>query len=1381
MRLALGSRMLSRFGAGSCDLRWSVWPIVHSLLLNTIDTGKRLAANCRRVSLRISTTLFVSIFAGFSILSTAAQSVYPEAYTFTTLAGYPGEGSADGVGSDAQFFFPACIASDKAGNIYVADTDNNTIRRITPSGLVSTIAGIPGVFGHVDGPASLAQFSVPTGVAVDAATNIFVAEANFIRRITPAGTGWIVTTIAGSGQVGSTDGMGPVASFFYPRGLALDNSGNIYVADSGNSSLRKISPVETNWMVTTIAGSVLNRGSADGTNSAAEFGFGSDGLPIGLSVDASSNIYVPDYGNNNIRKVTPIGTNWIVSTIAGLAGNYGMTDGSNSTARFRLPLSVAVDDSNNIYVADCVNSIIRKIRPVGTNWVVSTLAGSTNGFIGYSDGIGISSQFRFPEGVAVDRKGNILVADTGNNLIRKINSADVVVTVAGSAQSAQSVDGSRSVARFNRPRAVAVDASGDVFVTDHDNSTIRKVTAAGAVSTIAGIAGSSGYIDGVFDTARFDFPEGVAVDNSGNIYVADGSSIIRKITPTYIVSTLAGSPYILGSMDGTNSVARFASPQGIAVDTHGAVYVADTGNSTIRKLTPAGTNWVVTTIAGLAGMQGSSDGTNDTARFNNPSGLVVDGSGCIYVADTGNNTIRKILPIGTNWMVTTLAGNPSVTNSYGDQNGACVDGTGTNALFSRPSDISLDNGGNLYVVESATIRKINPAAQVITLAGTHLNVGSVDGTGEAARFYDPRGIAVDSAGNVYVADTSNNTIRKGTFTAYGAANQVAYSPPAMNSSLTVALLPPMANGQWRFPWELSWRDSGTTASNLVAGNYPIQLRNVPDYVTVPPGNPIPVTNNGLTSVSFQYYPTIDSVETNNSVGSLTVNIGPSPPPGVGWRFLGAGGSYFPSGFTTNLPAGIYLIEFEPVDEFSQPPNQQVQVIGGATTTLAESYLLATTHLPNGVLLPTPVPANQITDSVNYPFAFNGQLQSDVEVGYGSGVAVLPNVVLTAAHIVFNDQTLSYVSQVYWRGQEEAGTFEPQPQMARSYCVLTDYAGRRTNDVRGGLGPDQSSPQSRNLDVAALYFPQPVAGGGYGGYLPSDATPNTWLTSTSLKMLVGYPVDGSQFGKADIVPGLMYQTQPQPYPLSLATDPVDNQQVYAAPWFLSYPGNSGGPLYVQLNGYYYPAGVYLGTLYNGTQPYASAIRAINSDVVNLITNAAALGDSGTNSTGGGVILLTPGASSLFRLGYFSIQFAPSNTVDAGAAWRILELTNTAYYSNSAIFGLPTGHYTLSFRPLATYLTPTNRPLQLTDNVTNVIAAIYMTLQPTASALNATAGTASLLFTNAPLGQSYAIERSTNLENWLPLATNHVAADGTLRFTNSGLNNVPNAFYRARLVP
>src|SRR5208282_2258121 len=270
------------------------------------------------------------------------------------------------------------------------------------------------------------------------------------------------------------------------------------------------------------------------------------------------------------------------------------------------------------------------------------------------------------------------------------------------------------------------------------------------------------------------------------------------------------------------------------------------------------------------------------------------------------------------------------------------------------------------------------------------------------------------------------------------------------------------------------------------------------------------------------------------------------------------------GYSTNLLRGTYLIEFAPVSGFITPPTLSVQVVLRYPTVLSITYLLASPP-PAGVLLPVPVRSGNIRDLAGYPFGYNGQLQTDV--GYGSGVAVETNVVLTAAHLIFDDQTLSYVGAAYWFFEEETGVFEPEPLQARGWYVLSGYAEQRTNDVLGGLGPDQSSPQSRNFDVAALYFLSPVADGAYGGYLPSDATPNSWLTGKAEKMLVGYPVDGSQFGFTNIVNGQMYEIGPQPYPLSQATDPVVDQQVYTASWLLSYPGNSGGPFYVKFDGYY----------------------------------------------------------------------------------------------------------------------------------------------------------------------------------------------------------------------
>ena len=267
-----------------------------------------------------------------------------------------------------------------------------------------------------------------------------------------------------------------------------------------------------------------------------------------------------------------------------------------------------------------------------------TLAG-TAGSSGSTDGTGSAARFDTPYGVAVDTAGNVFVADTFNHTIRKTTSVGVVTTLAGLAGSSGSTDGTGSAARFYYPTGVSVDTSGNVFVADSFNNTIRKVTSSGVVTTLAGLAGSSGSTDGTGSAARFGQPIGASVDTAGNVFVADTyNDTIRKVTSVGVVTTLAGSAGSSGSTDGTGSAARFSLPYGVAVDTAGNVFVADNANHTIRKITSAG---VVTTLAGLAGSNGSTDGTGSAARFSSPLGVAVDTAGNVFVADSSNDTIRS--------------------------------------------------------------------------------------------------------------------------------------------------------------------------------------------------------------------------------------------------------------------------------------------------------------------------------------------------------------------------------------------------------------------------------------------------------------------------------------------------------------------------------------------------------------------------------------------------------------------------------------------------------------------------------------------------------------------------------------------------------------------
>jgi hypothetical protein len=405
---------------------------------------------------------------------------------------------------------------------------------------------------------------------------------------------------------------------------------------------------------TTLAGNPASSGSANGTNSSAQFSF-----PAGVAVDSLGNLYVADQFNYTIRKITPIGTNWVVSTIAGTVGEYvnpghTLANGTNSHAWFNTPTGIVADGAGNLYVADQGDNVIREIVPVGTNWVTTTLAGAVNGVPG-------------------------------------------------------SANGANTVARFNQPTGIALDAFTNLYVADQANDTIRKITPSGTnwgVATIAGEAGHAGTNDGLNNAASFNAPSGVAVDYLGRVFVADlQNSIIRLLAPSgtnWIVTTIAGQSQNPGYLDGAGTNAEFLQPSGVAVDLNDNVYVADQYNSVIRMLTPVAgtTNWNVSTIGGQAQNPGSSNGLGTNALFYYPYGLAVDSSGNLYIADTDNNTIRKgTLPFMTfNFL-------PPITFAQGQFNASITGAAGQMFVVQASTDLA-----NWLPIWTNTINGASPAA-----------------------------------------------------------------------------------------------------------------------------------------------------------------------------------------------------------------------------------------------------------------------------------------------------------------------------------------------------------------------------------------------------------------------------------------------------------------------------------------------------------------------------------------------------------------------------------------------------------------------------------------------------------------------------------------------
>jgi len=347
-------------------------------------------------------------------------------------------------------------------------------------------------------------------------------------------------------------------------------------AEGGFNGTRPVVLTVSEFGVETLSGQPNVRGNADGFGALALFSF-----PMGIAVDRAGNKYIADTGNHTIRKVSPTG---LVSTLAGLAGVAGRVDGVGQEARFDMPVGITVDSAGVVYVVDQFDSTIRRITPDGA---VTTLQ------VGLADPantteVAPNPGLNHPSGIAADCFGNLYIADTGNNTIRKMAPDGSLSTLAGANGAPGAADGQGAAARFNAPFGIAVDLDGNVYVADQVNSTIRKVTADGMVTTIAGIAGDPGSTNGIGPAAQLSNPAGLAVDAAGNLYVADrGNSTIRKIDPAGNVSTLAGVAGIEGSSDGGFSDALFSFPVGVAVDFSGVVYVADSNANTVRMIRSA--------------------------------------------------------------------------------------------------------------------------------------------------------------------------------------------------------------------------------------------------------------------------------------------------------------------------------------------------------------------------------------------------------------------------------------------------------------------------------------------------------------------------------------------------------------------------------------------------------------------------------------------------------------------------------------------------------------------------------------------------------------------------------------------------------------------------
>jgi uncharacterized protein (TIGR03437 family) len=579
----------------------------------------------------------------------------------TGVAGFSGDG---GPATAAQLNLPYGLAADLAGYIYVADLGNDRVRRIGPDGVIVTVAGNGNRGSSGDGgAATAAQLLTPRNVVVDAVGNLYFSEfdGHRVRKVTPDGR---ISTVAGTGVAGfSPDGFSAVnAQLAFPAGLAADRFGALYIADSGNGRVRKIS----SGIISTYLGDPLKT---------------SLGTPLAIAVDMAGTLYVADSGNRVVCSYTTAGA-WTnatgttqltaphdlavdlngvlyiadatrilklasgqIRTVAGDGYLHAIGDGGLATdALLSQPSAIALNGAGSLYIADTGTQRVRQVLPTG---VIQTLAGT--GVAGYvSDNVMASSTtLNLPMGVALDAAGDIVIADTWNQRIRQVTADGRIHNLVGTGKpgvGAESLPPAQTA--LSEPGGVCIDRGGTLFVVDTFNHRVLQAAPQALVVTAAGngTAGDAGD-GGPARLAELNKPSACARDSAGNLFIADTSNHrIRKVAPSGAISSVAGigTAGFSGDEGGPATAAAISAPRGVVVDDNGNIFIADTGNQRIRQVTPDG---VIHTIAGQAAAGFSGDGgLAVSAQINSPGGLYLDGAGDLYFADTGNNRVRRLVP-----------------------------------------------------------------------------------------------------------------------------------------------------------------------------------------------------------------------------------------------------------------------------------------------------------------------------------------------------------------------------------------------------------------------------------------------------------------------------------------------------------------------------------------------------------------------------------------------------------------------------------------------------------------------------------------------------------------------------------------------------------------
>jgi uncharacterized protein (TIGR03437 family) len=778
----------------------------------------------------------------------------------TSRPGYSGDG---GLALNAQLNNPSGLAVDRFGNLYVADGNNYRIRRISAAGIITTIAGN----GLVDlsrpprdgGPAVTTGLRDILALAIDSDGNVFFADeyANEgrIRRIS---TGGIISTVAGGGLDSPGDGeIATLAKLVYPDGLTIDGDGNLFLSDNVDRRVRK---VDSQGIMTTIAGTGSTGLSGDG-GPAREAQLAG---PAGLSLDGKGNLYIADRGNYRVRKVSP---NGVISTFAG-GGKAFPGDGMHATlvnfcGDAQSLSGLSTDSDGNLYVAACW---IQKITPDG---VLSNVAGNGNYSFGGDGGPPTNAQFFGPTDVGVDSDGNLFIADYGNNRVRKVGLDGIITTVAGNDNFGYGGDGGPAVqALLNFPGKIALDRSGDLFITDTVNLRIRRVSPDGTITTFAG-NGKSGFSpDGTTALGANINPGAITFDNEGNLVLVDGNTV-RKVGSDGIISTVAGNGMYGFSGDGGQATdASLYAPVALSVDPNNNLLIADVVNNRVRKVSPDG---IISTIAGN-GSVGSPGNVGDgglaiNASVFGPFGVAADKAGNIFICDTWG--LRKVAASG---IISTITATRNPRQSSGDG--------GPAALASlRPGALTVDVAGRIYVTDigygiGGTQRTVDSSVRLLQPTNDVILIGSVrDAASQSVGSISPGKILTIYGVGMGPEQLAYNQAQNGVFQSNLAGTTVFFDgvpAPLLSASATqIATVVPYAisgtttsvtvqyNGQTSSPYLLQvaiaspgiFASNGTGAGQAAAVNADGSLNDATHPVKIGDFLSLYVTGEGQTTPS----------------------------------------------------------------------------------------------------------------------------------------------------------------------------------------------------------------------------------------------------------------------------------------------------------------------------------------------------------------------------------------------------------------------------------------------------------------------------------------------------------------------------------------------------